>query len=132
MKKDDDVTRKAKERVKKLKELGEKIKVAEKLSLLDKKPFSQFTTRVELQGVITKPDYKKLDLEMSKERFTRTIILDGVFKMPTAEYNFEGKYFTREILDLAVHAAMKTGKKFTILVTKSAGREFVNLERLEK
>jgi hypothetical protein len=130
--KNDEFEKNKNEREKKLKEIDKKIKLAEKIINHDVTQFAQFTVRIELKGVITKSDYEKLDLEMNKEKFTNTIILDGMFKLPTTEYSIEGKYLTREVLDLAVHAATKTGKKFSILVTKSAEREFINLERLGK
>lgn len=89
---------------------------------------NRFTTRVELHGAT---DYDLLHEEMEKEGFTRTIFDDetGVeYHLPTAEYNKVGDYTKEEVLASAESAAKKTKKKYSILVTKSAGRFFSNLE----
>ena len=72
---------------------------------------------------------------MAKEGFSRTIQLQGestIYQLPTAEYNYTKtntpESTTVAILELAKKAAAKTGKKFSVLVTKADGRrEWHNL-----
>jgi hypothetical protein len=93
----------------------------------------KFTTRVELHSASLESDYEKLHAEMAKENFTRTIVItDGEVKLPTAEYNKDGKYTKEQVLDSAKRAATKIGKKFSVLVTESNGRTWCNLETVKK
>ncbi|SJZ78357.1 hypothetical protein [Sediminibacterium ginsengisoli] len=86
-----------------------------------------FTTRVELHNAKTSEDYDTLHKAMEKEGFWRTIQLSGettVYHLPTAEYNYSGKVETSAVLELAKKAATKTGKTFSVLVTKADGRRY--------
>lgn len=95
-----------------------------------------FTTRVELHDAKTSQDYDKLHEEMEKEEFWRTIRLEGdstVYHLPTAEYNYSGDVSALKVLEQAKIAAARTGKKFSVLVTKSDGkREWYNLTPVKK
>lgn len=94
-----------------------------------------FTTRVELHDAKDYSDYEKLHTEMAKENFSRTIQLQGdtvIYQLPTAEYNYSKTHTpeitTVQVLELAKKAATRTGKKFSVLVTKADGRrEWFNL-----
>ena len=95
-----------------------------------------FTTRIELHDAKTSEDYENLHTEMAKEGFTRTIQLQGestIYQLPTAEYNKSAELTTAQVLELAKKAAAKTGKKFSVLVTKADGRrEWYNLTPVKK
>jgi len=93
---------------------------------------SNFTTRVELHKAQSSEDYNKLHEEMEKEGFTRTVSSEsGSYKLPTAEYNYSHSTLdTNEVRDLAKRAANRTGKEFSILVTKANGvRSWYNLDK---
>jgi hypothetical protein len=93
---------------------------------------ANFTTRVELHGSHKESDYELLHTEMGKQGFVRTIGTSSTnpgFHLPTAEYNKIGEFSTLKVLELAKVAATKTGKEFSILVTKAEGsREWYNLK----
>ena len=73
---------------------------------------------------------------MAKEGFSRTIANQGettVYQLPTAEYNIGKELSTIQILELAKKTAIRTGKKFSALVTKADGRrEWYNLPVIKK
>ncbi len=85
-----------------------------------------FTTRIELHKAV-ESDYEILHAAMEKQGFTRTIKLaDGkAYKMPTAEYNFDGTELRPQVFSKAETAAKSTNKGYWILVTESAGRTFI-------
>lgn len=96
---------------------------------------SKFTTRVELHKA-TSEDYETLHAEMKKEGFSTFIIETDTGKkyhLPTAEYNKVGPdtMTKEEVLASAERAADKTKKKYSILVTKSGGRTWSNLESVD-
>ncbi len=97
---------------------------------------AHFTTRVELHNAKTSEDYDKLHLEMEKEGFWRTIQLQGetiIYHLPTAEYNYSGDVDSPVVLELAKRAATRTGKSFSVLVTKADGRRYwYNLSPVRK
>lgn len=91
---------------------------------------AKFTTRVELHKA-NSDDYDTLHEEMENEGFTRTITdtdTNEEFHLPEAEYNYEGNTTKGDVLDKAKKAADNTGRKYSILVTKSNGRIFSNLD----
>jgi len=92
---------------------------------------AQFTVRVELHRA-NQDDYEALYSAMEDEGFSRQIkSSDGErYRLPTAEYNRTSSKNRQEILDSAAIAASTTGKKYSILVTESAGRSWRNLDRV--
>jgi len=90
----------------------------------------RFTTRVELHDAAA-ADYQTLHQAMKQEGFSQTITSDdGIeYQFPTAEYNKEGEFSKHDVLESAKRAARKTNKSHSILVTKSAGRTWHNLQR---
>lgn len=89
---------------------------------------NRFTVRVELYEADSN-DYDVLHKEMLKRKFYRTIVLNGIeYKLPDAEYNKVGNFNSKEILALTISAAEIVGKKFSVMITQSAGRRFHNLE----
>lgn len=94
---------------------------------------AEFTTRVELHDANSE-DYENLHAAMQKQGFTTTVTSESgkIRKLPTAEYNFEGNVTRKDILDKAKYAAQTVKPNmhdFEILVTKSNGRRWWNLEK---
>jgi hypothetical protein len=89
---------------------------------------AKFTVRVELHDG---EDYNKLHEEMKREGFTKTIIASSTgieYELPMAEYNIETDRTKCQVLNAAKRAANKLGVSFSVLVTKSAGRTWYNLD----
>lgn len=94
---------------------------------------SRFTVRVELHN--NQPDdYEELHEKMLSAGFVKTITGDtsGItYKLPDAEYNYSSDESEEEVAHKANEIA-KTVRRFpSILVTKSAGRYWINLEKEE-
>ena len=82
----------------------------------------RFTIRVELHDEQSS-DYDKLHKAMEGKGFTRTIKVDGgTYRMPNAEYNFDGEATKEQVREKAVAAAKTVRPKFDVLVTESNGR----------
>ena len=91
-----------------------------------------FTVRVELRNRPTGEDYETLHKAMAAENFSRTIKPTDRMErlhLPTAEYNFVGTVGKEAVLTKAKRAAAKTSKVYSILVTKSGGRTWYNLDK---
>lgn len=90
---------------------------------------SAFTTRVELHGYPSAEDYEQLHQAMATAGFERTIKgSDGKwYHLPTAEYSISCNYTGEQVRSMAASAAATTGKKYSILVTASQGRCWLNL-----
>lgn len=92
---------------------------------------SKYTIRVELHNYPQEHDYQILHDAMAQKGFSKYIVDSdgGRFHLPLAEYNcdFEGDKY--DVLAEAEGAAKKVGKKFSILVTKSAGRTWAGLDK---
>jgi hypothetical protein len=94
---------------------------------------SQFTTRVELHGVILEA-YGRLNSAMEHEGFSRTIKEeDGTcYLLPTGEYNRAGDDLTTaKVLSDAKIAAASVAAKFSILVTESSSRMWLDLRKAQ-
>ncbi|NLU94894.1 DUF2622 domain-containing protein [Chitinophaga sp. Ak27] len=89
---------------------------------------AKFTARVELHDG-NEDDYETLHDEMEKEGFTRSIFSENKeYYLPPAEYNFDSGNATLDsVLSAAKAAAFKTGRKYAVLVTESAGRKWFGL-----
>ena len=74
---------------------------------------AHFTTRVELHDA-AEENYQTLHAEMEELGFTSTIEgHDGAtYKLPNAEYNYEGEVPIDTVLDKAKYAADTTGLKY--------------------
>ena len=98
---------------------------------------ASYTTRIVLHGA-EDANYTQLHAEMGKEGFSRTIESNGnTYMLPHAEYNLQGQLDKGAVLDRAKSAARRvrsvtTDKDFSVLVTKSEGRTWHNLERLSQ
>ena len=83
-----------------------------------------FTLRIEMHGV---SDYCELHEYLRELVFNRLVPVHGVKRfLPHGEYNFVGIETAKSVLDLAMSAAAKTGRKHSIFVTESK----VRLEKL--
>lgn len=93
---------------------------------------AQFTIRVELHGAEW-DDYEQLASALAQKNITDVLTDDqGVkYKMPPAEYQYQGNCTAAELREICVAAAKTTGKAHAILVTKSAGRAWVGLKWAE-
>jgi hypothetical protein len=90
-----------------------------------------FTTRVELHNADA-DDYEILHSAMETEGFSRTITAsDGItYHLPTAEYNRSSLLTRDQVLASAERAATKAQKGYEVLVTESAGRKWVGLQKV--
>jgi len=93
---------------------------------------SRYTTRVELHAG-TAEDYETLHTAMEGEGFSRSITSDDniEYRLATAEYNYDGTATRDAVLEAAKRAAAKTGNRYAALVTESAGRTWVGLEKVK-
>jgi hypothetical protein len=94
---------------------------------------AKFTTRVTLHNVREDSEvYEELHGNMKHEGFERTISSDDeTYHLPHAEYCYEGNVAKGDVLVKAKRAAEKTGKRYSVLVTKSAGRTWYGLEEVD-
>lgn len=94
---------------------------------------ARFTVRVELHDADWK-DYTKLHERMYAQGFNDEVSGgEGIrYKLPPAEYNFDGAADRDQILAKAKTAASGVVRKFAVLVTESAGRSWEGLERVTK
>ncbi|WP_435020131.1 hypothetical protein TA3x_001663 [Tundrisphaera sp. TA3] len=89
-----------------------------------------FTVRVEL---LDKPDpqaFARLHAAMEREGFERTVVeanTRAAFRLPSGEYNFVAEMTTQKVLKRACRAANESGRRFSVLVTESVGRTWLNL-----
>ncbi|HDS4354347.1 DUF2622 domain-containing protein [Enterobacter roggenkampii] len=92
---------------------------------------ARFTVRVELRNS-KDADYDELHKLMEANGFSRTIKLDSgkIYFLPNAEYNYESSTRDKEsVANLADSVASQVRAKPKILVTQSAGRYVLNLEK---
>ncbi len=91
----------------------------------------RYTTRVELHEA-DEEDYETLHEAMEEEGFTHTIeAKDGTtYKLPSAEYNYEGEIEIGEVREKAKSAAATTKRKHAILVSQITSRLWFGLEEL--
>jgi hypothetical protein len=92
---------------------------------------AHYTTRVELHDA-TEENYQTFHAEMEELGFTRTITAhDGTtYRLPSAEYNYEGEIPIDTVLDKAKYAADTTDLKYEILVSEAPKRRWHGLEKL--
>lgn len=91
---------------------------------------AKFTVRVELRDA-DREDYSVLYEGMEEQGFT-DIITDSneiAYRLPDAEYNYEGDISRSAVLAKAQKAADATGLRYSVLVTQSAGRTWHGLKR---
>ena len=91
----------------------------------------RYTIRVELHDA-DEEDYEILHGAMEEGGFTHTIeAKDGTtYKLPSAEYNFEGEIEIGEVREKAKSAAATTKRKYAILVSQVTSRLWFGLEEV--
>ena len=92
---------------------------------------AKFTTRILLENG-TESDYEQLHTAMERAGFSRFIKSDDgrKFRMPWAEYNFDGSASLDQVLETANLAATSTGNQFSVLVTEAVARQWLNLREV--
>ena len=91
---------------------------------------ARFTVRVELHAGEHK-HYLMLYKELAARTFDDTIEAERVrYKLPTGEYNYEGNKTKEQVLSLAKDAASRVSRSYSILITESTGRSFLNLKAI--
>lgn len=92
---------------------------------------AKYTVRIVLHDGDSN-DYNILYDAMDKEGFSDVISSsDGIdYKMPDGEYNIQGIYTKENILDKAKRAISSTHLEGSVLVTKSNGRTWSNLDKV--
>ncbi len=93
---------------------------------LNLKPMAQFLTRVELHKSV-ETDYDTLHSAMTKQGFAKTITGESgtIYKLPTAEYLFDGDTTKEAVFEKANSAAKSTGKSYWIITVHSNGSMFL-------
>jgi hypothetical protein len=91
---------------------------------------ARFTIRIELHDA-SWDDYEDMYGHLEKQRIVDIIASeDGArYKLPPAEYYYEGNVTRAQVLEMAKASASKVAKSFAVLVTESAGRSWHGLEK---
>jgi len=93
---------------------------------------ARFTVRVELHNANSE-HYAQLHKKMAAQGFSDIISADGRrYRLPPAEYNFDGNATRDQILQKAKVAAGSVITKFAVLVTESNGRTWEGLEVVQE
>ncbi len=93
---------------------------------------AKFTVRVELRNS-EDADYEELHKSMKKEGFQRTITTDSgnTYYLPSAEYSYVSANKSKEeVGNLAESVAEKIRPNPIVMVTKSAGRYYINHDKV--
>ena len=88
----------------------------------------RFTVRVELDEA-TYQDYTTLNASMEKAGFSRFITdpAGQVYRLPLAEYDYDGDRAAADVVALARAAAVAAGWRSAILVTEARERAWEGL-----
>lgn len=91
---------------------------------------ASYTIRIELHDA-TWADYMEMYKHLAIQGITDIIISDdGVrYRMPPAEYNYEGKATSPQLLEMAKASAGKVVRSYAVLVTESGGRRWHGLSK---
>jgi len=91
---------------------------------------AQYTIRIELHDA-TWDEYETMYQYLAAQGITDIIISkEGIrYKMPPAEYNYEGNATRSQVLDMAKASAAKVVRSYAVLVTESAGRTWYGLDK---
>jgi hypothetical protein len=90
------------------------------------------TVRVELHDA-TWQNYVDLANDLARYGIVDEITASNgiTYKMPPAEYNYEGTATTNAVLNTAREAANRTGRSNAVLVSESARRTWLGLEPVQ-
>jgi hypothetical protein len=91
---------------------------------------SRFTIRVELHNA-TWQNYVDLAKHMAAQGMVDIIKADNGtrYKMPPAEYNYEGQATLKQVMDAVKSCAARVVNSYAVLVTESNGRLWDGLPR---
>jgi hypothetical protein len=91
---------------------------------------ARYTIRIELHDA-TWDEYEAMYEYLEAQGITDIITSsDGArYKMPPAEYNYEGNATRAQVLDMAKASAAKVVRSYAVLVTESAGRTWHGLAK---
>ncbi|MGZ9027391.1 MAG: hypothetical protein ACXW2U_08975 [Telluria sp.] len=89
-----------------------------------------FSIRVELHDA-TSADYAKLADRLAAREVVDVIRNDKgeLFKLPPAEYNFEGNATLDNVYEAVCTITATIGRKYAVVVTQAARRMWCNLPR---
>jgi len=91
-----------------------------------------FTIRVELHDANWQ-HYVDMAKDLASKGITDVITGDNgtSYKMPPAEYNYVGNASMQQVHDATCASAARTGKRYGVLVTEAARRQWVGLEQVQ-
>ena len=91
---------------------------------------ARYTIRIELHDA-TWDDYEEMYQHLAAQGITDIIASgDGVsYKMPPAEYNYDGTATRDQVLEMAKASAGKVVRSYAVLVTESDGRTWHGLAK---
>ena len=91
----------------------------------------RFTVRIELHNA-SWDDYEALYKHLAGYGITDVITSDQGFqyKMPPAEYNYEGDATRNQVLETCKQCAAKVVKSYAILVTEAVARTWHGLQKI--
>lgn len=92
---------------------------------------ARFTIRIELVNA-TWDQYKQMYAHLERQGIVDIISSDKgtTYRMPPAEYNYDGSATRDQVLEMAKSSASKVVPDYRVLVTESAGRTWHNLETI--
>lgn len=92
---------------------------------------ARYTIRIELIDASWK-QYNQMYEHLEKAKIVDEIQDDkGLrYRLPPAEYTYDGAATRNQVLDAAKAAAAKVVPNYRVLVTESAGRSWHNLEKI--
>lgn len=92
---------------------------------------ADFTIRIVLNDA-TWDEYEELYQHLAAVGIADEVSSDSgtTYRMPPAEYNFRGNATRAQVLELAIAAAAKVVRKYSVLVTESKGRTWHGLDKV--
>ncbi|MDY6955489.1 MAG: DUF2622 domain-containing protein [Pseudomonadota bacterium] len=92
---------------------------------------ANFTIRIVLSDA-TWDEYEEMYQHLAAVEITDEITSDSdtTYRMPPAEYNYQGNATRDQVLEMAKAAAAKVVRKCSVLVTESKGRTWHGLEKV--
>lgn len=90
---------------------------------------NRFTIRIELHDAPW-ADYEAMYAHLEKHKIVDVIASENGmrYKLPRAEYCYEGKATRAQVLDMAKQSAARVASSFAVFVTESAGRSWHGLK----
>jgi hypothetical protein len=97
---------------------------------IERTSMAAFTIRVELFNA-TREQYAKLAQDLATKGIVDVIVADGGirYKLPPAEYNFEGNATNEQVIEAVKASAAKVVAKYAVLVTNANSRLWNGLDR---